>query len=53
MSEMCFIMDCKDCKWHVIRNDKLDCNKDNRLETGKLRLAEVVEEEIEDAEEGA
>ena len=53
MSSMCLVNDCIDCRWHVMRGDKLDCNFENRLRLGKPELDQYlgVEEEEEEKEE--
>jgi len=48
----CLDKNCLDCRWHVIRGGKLDCNFKNRLGLGKAELDQYlgVEEEEEEVE---
>ena len=51
MSSMCLVSNCVDCRWHVMRGDKLDCNFENRLRLGKPELDQYLEFEEEEEEE--
>ena len=41
----CLEKDCRDCDWHVIRNDRLDCNHNNRLGLGQIDITQLLQED--------
>lgn len=41
----CLEKNCRDCDWHVIRNDKLDCNYNNRLGLGQIDVTQLLQED--------
>jgi len=41
----CLTMECRDCGWHVIRNDKIDCNHKNRLGMGQQDVTLLLSED--------
>lgn len=51
MSTTCLVANCRDCAWHVVKGGKLDCNHEDRLGLGRPKLAQIIEEEIEEKEE--
>ena len=48
MESVCLNSECRNCEWHIIKSGKLDCNYNSRLGIGKPKLAEIVEEEVEE-----
>ena len=38
----CLDKHCRDCDWHVTRNDKLDCNLNNRLGMGQMDVTQLL-----------
>lgn len=48
MSAKCLTEDCVNCKWHVIKGGKLDCNLEDRLGLGKRDLGDYLETEEEE-----
>lgn len=50
MSEKCLTIECVDCRWHVMKGNKLDCNFENRLGLGRPELEQYLETEEEEEE---
>ena len=38
----CLDKHCRDCGWHVLRGDKLDCNLNNRLGMGQMDVTQLL-----------
>ena len=50
MSSMCLVEECIDCRWHVMKGLKLDCNYQNRLGLGKSELETYLGTETDEPE---
>lgn len=48
MSTMCLVEECVDCRWYVMKGNKLDCNFENRLGLGKRGFDQFLEPEEEE-----
>ncbi len=38
----CLDISCRDCDWHVLKNDKIDCNYNNRLGMGQVDITTLL-----------
>jgi len=41
----CLDIECKDCSWHVIKGDKIDCNYKNRLGMGQQDITVLLSDD--------
>lgn len=50
MPKECLDVECRNCDYHVVKGDKVNCNYRNRLKMAKSGVMDFLEESEEDEE---